>query len=440
MDEERPDKERYARGERRSDPRFVSRLTKSTFALILAGGRGTRLQQLTDWRAKPAVPFGGKYRIIDFALSNCVNSDVRRIAVATQYMSHSLIQHLQRGWNFLDGRFGEFIEILPASQQTPNGSWYRGTADAAFQNLSVLRRNRPAYVLVLAGDHVYKMDYGRMLGLHVRSRADVTVACVEVPLDQASAFGVLGVDADDRVVRFDEKPASPAPLPDNPQFALASMGIYVFDAELLDRLLVGDALNPASSRDFGKDILPHCVPRHRVMAHRFEHSCVNMPAEGKAYWRDVGTIDAYWEANLELTKVAPELNLYDRDWPVWTYQEQLPPAKFVFDEEGRRGMAVDSLVSGGCIVSGATVRRSMLFSGVRVHSHARIEDCVILPDVEIGRHATLRRCVVDKNVRIPQGLTVGVDPEEDRRRFHVSPGGVTLITPEMLGQLVLRQP
>jgi glucose-1-phosphate adenylyltransferase len=430
----------YCPQRERGDPRFVSALTRSTFALVLAGGRGTRLHQLTDWRAKPAVPFGGKFRIIDFTLSNCVNSGVRRIAVATQYMSHSLIQHLQRGWSFLDGRFHEFIEILPASQQTPGASWYAGTADAVFQNLNILRRNHPAYVLILSGDHVYKMDYGRMLAFHASRRAELTVACVAVPLEAASAFGVAGVDDEDRIVRFAEKPRHPDAMPDDPRHALASMGVYVFNAGLLDALLVRDAEDPHSSRDFGKDILPHCVRHHRVLAHRFADSCVNVEVDGRPYWRDVGTIDAYWEANMELTKVSPQLNLYDRDWPIWTYQEQLPPAKFVFDDDGRRGMAVDSLVADGVIVSGGEVRRSLLFAGVRVNSFASVEDAVLLPEVEVGRHARLARCVIDKKTRIPDGMTVGLDADADRRRFHVSAGGVTLVTPEMLGQQVFRQP
>lgn len=430
----------YCPQKERGDPRFVSALTRNTFAMILAGGRGSRLHQLTDWRAKPAVPFGGKFRIIDFTLSNCVNSGVRRIAVATQYMSHSLIQHLQRGWSFLDGRFHEFVEILPASQQSPGGLWYQGTADAVFQNLSILRRNHPAFVMVLSGDHVYKMDYGRMLAAHVSSKADVTVACVEVPVGQASAFGIMGVDAEGRVVRFVEKPEHPDPIPGRPELALASMGVYVFNAALLDSLLETDAEHADSSHDFGKDIIPGCIDHHRVMAHRFADSCVNTPSDGKPYWRDVGTLDAYWEANMELTKVSPELNLYDQLWPIWTYQEQLPPAKFVFDDDGRRGMAVDSLVADGVVISGALVRRSLLFGGARVNSFASVEDSVLLPEVRIGRKAMLRRCIVDKRAQVPEGLVVGFDPEQDRMRFHVSPGGVTLITPEMLGQKVFRQP
>lgn len=422
-------------GQRESaDPRFVSALTKSTFAVLLAGGRGSRLHQLTDWRAKPAVPFGGKFRIIDFTLSNCVNSGVRRVAVATQYKAHSLIRHLQRGWSFLDGRFDEFIDIVPAAQQISEDAWYQGTADAVFQNLNIIRREAPDYVLILSGDHVYKMDYGRMLAQHVSRKADLSVACIEVPIAEANQFGVMSADENGRIQRFAEKPASPEPMPGNPSVALASMGIYVFNAAFLFEQLVRDAQERDTSHDFGKDIIPYCVSRYRVFAHRFAESCVGMEPGAKPYWRDVGTIDAYWEANMELTKVTPELNMYDRDWPIWTYQEQLPPAKFVFDDEERRGSAVDSLVSGGNIISGATVRRSLLFSGVRANSYSVIEDSVVLPDVEIGRHAMLKRCVVDKGVTIPEGMQVGVDPESDRRRFHVTERGVTLITPEMLGQ------
>jgi glucose-1-phosphate adenylyltransferase len=416
------------------DPRFVSQLTRNTFALILAGGRGSRLRQLTDWRAKPAVPFAGKFRIIDFTLSNCVNSGIRRIAVATQYKAHSLIQHLQRGWSFLDGRFHEFIEILPAQQQVEE-SWYQGTADAVFQNLDIVRRNHTPYTMILSGDHIYKMDYGKMLAFHVMTQADLTVACIEVPLDDARGFGVMGVDEESRVVSFVEKPDNPAPIPGRNDVALASMGIYVFNSQFLFEQLIRDADDPRSSHDFGKDIIPHIMPRYRVFAHRFSDSCVG--EAGKApYWRDVGTVDAFWEANMELTKVTPELNLYDDVWPIWTYQQQLPPAKFVFDDDNRRGVAIDSMVSGGCIISGATLRRSLLFSSVRVNSFSLVEDSVILPEVEIGRHAVLKRVVVDKRCVIPEGMVVGVDHEADRQRFHVTEKGVTLITPEMLGQKV----
>jgi glucose-1-phosphate adenylyltransferase len=413
--------------------RFVSQLTKQSFALVLAGGRGTRLMQLTDERAKPAVPFAGKFRIIDFTLSNCVNSGIRRIGVLTQYKSHSLIRHIQRGWSFLDGRFDEFIQLLPAQQQVVE-SWYRGTADAVFQNLGVLRRHVPDHVLVLAGDHVYKMDYGKMLAFHFNCKADMTVGCVEVPLLDASALGVMAVNEEGRVVAFVEKPARPPPIQDNPDRALASMGVYVFNAEFLYEQVARDADDPRSSHDFGKDVIPYIVPRYRVYAHRFADSCVGMQPDNLPYWRDVGTVDAYWEANMELTKVVPELNLYDEEWPIWTYQEQLPPAKFVFDDEGRRGMAVDSLVSGGDIVSGAVVRRSLLFSDVRVESHSLVEDSVVLPQVRIGSRVVLKRVVVDRDCRIPDATTIGVDTEADRKRFHVTERGVTLVTPPMLGK------
>jgi glucose-1-phosphate adenylyltransferase len=417
------------------DVRFVSQLTRSTYALILAGGRGSRLMQLTDWRAKPGVPFGGKFRIIDFPLSNCVNSGIRRIGVATQYKSHSLIRHIQRGWSFMDGRLKEFIDLLPASQRITEEQWYQGTADAVYQNLDILKSNDPEYVLILAGDHVYKMDYGRMLAYHFSRQADMTVACIEVPLEDARGFGVMGVDEDMRVRAFVEKPPQPPCIPGQPDRALASMGIYIFNAKFLYEQVTRDADEPRSSHDFGKDIIPHLVPRYRVFAHRFQDSCVGMNDE-RPYWRDVGTVDAYWEANLDLISVSPLLNLYDQVWPIWTYQEQLPPAKFVFDDEGRRGMALDSLVSGGCIISGSTVRRSLLFSNVRVHSFCDIEDSVILPDVTMHRHVRLRRVIVDKGATLPEGFTAGFDAEEDRRRFHVTARGVTLITPDMLGQKV----
>ncbi|MCL2346416.1 MAG: glucose-1-phosphate adenylyltransferase [Desulfobulbus sp.] len=412
--------------------RFISLATRNTFAMILAGGRGTRLKQLTDFRAKPAVPFAGKFRIIDFTLSNCVNSGIRKIGVATQYKAHSLIRHIQRGWSFLDGRFDEFIQLLPAQQQIDETQWYQGTADAVFQNLHFLDRYRSQYVLIVAGDHIYKMDYGRMLASHIEHEADMSVACIDVPLSEAREFGVMGVDGDDRIVTFVEKPENPPPMPDQPERALASMGVYIFNTQFLLDQLARDAATPGSSRDFGKDIIPHIVPRHRVYAHRFADSCVGNTET--PYWRDVGTIDAYWEANMEMTKVTPELNLYDRDWPIWTYQEQLPPAKFVFDDDDRRGEAIDSMVSGGCIISGAQVKRSLLFSSVHVHSWSSISDAVILPYVNVGRHVTLRRCVIDKSVWIPDGMRIGVDLEEDRQRFHVSPGGIVLVTPEMLGQ------
>ena len=421
-------------GRSRIGRRIFGLLARDTYALVLAGGRGSRLRELTEWRCKPAVPFGGKYRIIDFTLSNCVNSGVRRIGVATQYKSQSLIQHLQRGWSFLDGRIGEHVDILPAQQQVAE-SWYSGTADAVFQNLNVLRRDGCRYVLVLSGDHVYKMDYARLLEEHAARDADATVVCVEVPLADARNFGVLSVDESGRIVGFEEKPAAPRPMPGAPDRALVSMGVYVFNAPFLYEQVMRDADDPRSSHDFGKDVIPHIVRRYRVHTHRFAESCVDMP-RGEPYWRDVGTLDAYWEANMELAKVTPDLNLYDRDWPVWTYQEQLPPAKFVFDSDSRRGSAVDSIVSGGCIVSGASVRRSVLFSNVRVLDGALVEDCVVLPDVVVGPGVRVRRAIVDRHCRLDAGMEAGAVPEEDSKRFRVTEKGLTLVTPEMLGQPV----
>jgi glucose-1-phosphate adenylyltransferase len=416
------------------DRSTMAQLARQTVAVVLAGGRGSRLGPLTAGRAKPAVPFGGKFRIIDFALSNCINSGIRRIGVATQYHSHGLINHVQKGWSFLDGRFNEFIELLPA-QQSHNYDWYKGTADAVYQNLEVLRRHAPRYVLVLAGDHIYKMDYACMLYEHLDRDADMTVGCVEVPLEEASGqLGVMEVDKAFRVIGFEEKPERPRALPGKPGQALGSMGIYVFNAEFLYDELVDDALNEESGHDFGHDLIPKLLRNDaRVFAHRLQDSCAQL-AEGRPYWRDVGTVDAFWEANIELTRVSPALNLYDDAWPIWTFQEQLPPAKFVFDEEGRRGAAIDSMVSGGCIVSGSTLRNSLLFSRVRIHSYCTINEAVLLPEVEVGRGAILNRVVVDQGTRIPPGLRAGVDPDEDRKRFHVTEKGVTLITPAMLGQ------
>jgi glucose-1-phosphate adenylyltransferase len=423
----------------KSDPLFLrsgGELTRATYAVVLAGGRGKRLHELTDWRSKPAVPFAGKFRIVDFALSNCVNSGVRRIGVATQYKAQSLIGHLQRGWSFMQGRFNEYVDILPAQQQVQE-AWYRGTADAVFQNLDIIRSTGCDYVLVLSGDQVYKMDYGKLLADHVASSADMTVGCIEVPLAEASGFGVIGRGAERRIVSFTEKPKNPTPIPDRATHALASMGIYAFNSKFLYEQLTRDADDSASSHDFGKDLIPYAVPRYKVMAHRFASSCVGMQ-NGIAYWRDVGTLDAYWEANIELAKVTPELNLYDKSWPIWTYQDQLPPAKFVFDDEGRRGMTVDSLVSAGCVISGATIRRSLIFSNVHVHSFANVEDSVILPDVDIGRSAVLKHVIVDRGCNIPPGLVVGENHDDDRRRYRVTEKGITLITPDMLGQPVHR--
>lgn len=409
--------------------RFVSRLTKKTLALIMAGGRGSRLEQITDWRAKPAVPFGGKFRIIDFPLSNCVNSGIRQIGVLTQYKSHSLILHVQKGWSFLRGEFGEFVEILPAQQRIQE-SWYAGTADAIYQNIDIIRNHKPDYVLILAGDHIYKMDYGPMIAAHVDTGSDLTVGCVEVTKEEAKAYGVMAVDEAGTIVRFAEKPQDPETVPGKDDTALASMGIYVFNAELLYQLLINDADQHESSHDFGKDIIPKVIENNKAHAFAFRD-----PVNDKsAYWRDVGTVEAFWKANLELTRVVPELNLYDDEWPIWTYQEQLPPAKFVFDDDDRRGMAVDSLVSGGCVISGSTIRHSLLFSNVRVNSYCEIDDSVILPEVKIGRHSKIKKAVVDKGCKVPPETLIGYDLEMDKKNFTVTPNGVVLVTPEMLGQ------
>ncbi|NOZ36691.1 MAG: glucose-1-phosphate adenylyltransferase [Gammaproteobacteria bacterium] len=410
-------------------PRFVSRLTRDTLALIMAGGRGSRLKDLTHWRAKPAVPFGGKFRIIDFPLSNCINSGIRRTGVLTQYKAHSLLTHIQKAWGHLRGEFGEFVELLPAQQRIA-ASWYAGTADAIYQNLDIIRSHSPKYVLILAGDHVYKMDYGEMLASHVENQADITVGCIEVPLEQASAFGVMGVAQDSRIQNFTEKPDTPTPMPGNENMALCSMGIYVFNTEFLFEQLIKDADTPQSSHDFGKDIIPAVIERYRAYAYPFRD-----PENNKqAYWRDVGTVDAFWDANMELVSVTPELNLYDENWPIWTYQEQLPPAKFIFDDEDRRGMAVDSMVSGGCIISGAKVHHSLLFSNVCVESYSSLTETVVLPNVVIGEHCQISKAIIDKGCKVPKGTLIGQDPEHDRERFHISPGGVVLVTPEMLGQ------
>lgn len=408
--------------------RFISRLTRDTLALILAGGRGSRLANLTEWRAKPAVPFGGKFRIIDFPLSNCINSGIRRIGVITQYKAHSLIRHIQQGWGFLRGEFGEYVELLPA-QQRVDASWYAGTADAVYQNLDIIRLHDPEYVLILAGDHIYKMDYGSMIAYHVEHGADMTVGCMEVPLDDARAFGVMSVDTASKVIKFTEKPQNPEPLPDRAGMALASMGIYIFNTKFLYEQLIKDADKKDSSHDFGKDIIPAIIEKYRVLAYPFRDVQNNV----QAYWRDVGTVDAFWQANMELIGITPDLNLYDEEWPIWTYQEQLPPAKFIFDDEERRGMAVDSMVSGGCIISGATVRHSLLFSNVHVHSYSTVKDCVVLPSVEIGENCHLTKVIVDKGCRLPAGTVIGADLNEDAKRYHVTPNGVVLVTPEMLG-------
>tara|TARA_R110002110_G_scaffold213154_3_gene426303 strand:- start:37058 stop:38326 length:1269 start_codon:yes stop_codon:yes gene_type:complete len=409
--------------------RFVSAMTRDTLALILAGGRGSRLGGLTTERAKPAVPFGGNMRIIDFALSNCVNSGVRRIGVLTQYKAHSLIRHLSLGWGYMRGELGEFVELLPAQQRT-DGGWYSGTADAVFQNIDIIHAHDPRFVLILGGDHIYKMDYGALLATHVENQADVTVACMEVPLADASAFGVMEIDPDGRVRGFEEKPAMPQGMPQQPDYALASMGIYVFTVDYLLDCLRRDNLDEKSGHDFGKDILPRAVHQDRVYASPFRD-----PKTGaRAYWRDVGTLDSYWSANMELIGVVPELDLFDTQWPIRTHQIQAPPAKFVFDDEGRRGMAVDSMVANGCIVSGALVRHSVLFSQVRVEESTRVTDSVLLPRVVIGPDCQIHKAVIETGCQLAAGTVIGFDPEQDRRRFEVSPGGVTLVTPEMLQQ------
>ena len=410
-------------------------LTRQTMAFVLAGGRGTRLHELTDKRAKPAVFFGGKSRIIDFALSNAVNSGIRRIGVATQYNAHSLIRHLQRGWNFFRAERNESLDILPASQRMDENTWYLGTADAVTQNIEIIRSHGPEYIVVLAGDHIYKMDYGLMLRQHVDSRADVTVGCIEVPRLQASAFGVMHVDEANRIVGFVEKPPDPPAIPGRPDEALASMGIYVFDTAFLVELLRIDAADPNSSHDFGKDIIPRVVRDGTAYAHRFSESCVMTGGEREPYWRDVGTIDSFWQANIDLTELDPSLDLYSHDWPIWTYSELTPPAKFVHDTEGRRGSAVFSMISGGCIVSGAQVAHSMLFTGVHCHSWSILERVVALPYCQIGRGARLRNVVLDRGVIVPEGLVAGEEPERDRQRFRVTDSGVTLITQPMIDRL-----
>jgi glucose-1-phosphate adenylyltransferase len=415
-------------------PLARSHLPRRTLALVLAGGRGSRLGPLTDRRAKPAVYFGGKFRIVDFALSNCLNSNIRRIGVLTQYKSHSLLRHLQRGWAFMKAEMNEFIDLLPAQQRVDETSWYRGTADAVFQNLDIIRAHAPDYVLVLAGDHVYKMDYGRMLAHHVNQGAEVTVGCIKVPLVEASAFGVMGVNASGRITSFVEKPAQPPAMPGRPDMALASMGIYCFNAGYLYNALERDLADAASAHDFGRDLIPAAVAQGVACALPFSEACVMAQGDPGPYWRDVGTVDAYWEANIDLTATQPALNLYDTQWPVWTYQPQLPPAKFVHNEHDRRGLAIESMVSGGCIVSGALFR-SLLFSEVRVHSYTHIHWSVLLPEVEVGRRARLTRCVIDRGCRIPEGMVIGEDAAADAARFFRTEQGVTLVTAAMLARL-----
>lgn len=412
---------------RASSGRYVSRLTSGTLAVIMAGGRGERLKALTDHRCKPATPFGGKFRIIDFVLSNCVNSGIRQICLLTQYKAQSLIQHVQLGWGYLRGEFGEFVEIIPAQQQIGQ-HWYRGTADSVFQNLDLIRAHRPTHVLVLAGDHIYKMDYGPMIAYHVEKGADITVGVVQVPRERARDFGVMTTTEWNRIVKFAEKPVNPDPIPGRDDVARASMGIYVFNVRLLEKLLVADTENPGSAHDFGRNIIPAGIEKLQVFAYPFQ----DVRTRAQSYWRDVGNVDAYYEANMELVHVNPELNIYDQQWPIWTYQLQQPPAKFILDQDGRRGMAVNSMVSGGCIISGAYVGQSLLFSNVRVEERSHIERSVILPDVEIGQGCVIRGAILDEGCEIPDGTSIGVDRAADAQRFHVSEQGVVLVTPDML--------
>lgn len=411
------------------EPKHVNELTRSTLVLILAGGEGSRLRHLTSWRAKPAVPFGGKYRIIDFPLSNCINSGLRRIGVLTQYRAHSLIRHLQRAWSFMRNEIGEFVEILPAQQRTSERQWYQGTADALYQNIDIINRHHADYVMVLGGDHVYTMDYSKMLVHHVQNKADFTVGCIEVPKNEAREFGVMSIDENMRITKFTEKPDEPECMPNQPDTALASMGIYVFSTKVLYKILTNDASNLTSSHDFGRDIVPSNIHECCAVAYPFRND------DGTpAYWRDVGNVDSYWEANIELCGVEPELNLYNRYWPIWTYQTQHPPAKFVFDDDDRRGMAIDSLVSAGCILSGAKVKRSIIFFATTIGSRSQVKDSVILPKVAIGDNCRITRAIIDKGCVIEDGMVIGENLEEDAKKFYVTNKGVVLITPEMLGQ------
>jgi glucose-1-phosphate adenylyltransferase len=415
--------------------RYISNLTKDTYALILAGGRGSRLYELTDWRAKPATYFGGKFRIVDFPLSNCINSGVRKVGIATQYKSHSLIRHVNRGWGHFKKELGESIEILPASQRKGN-NWYLGTADAVFQNIDIIRQENPKYVMILSGDHVYRMDYGPLLATHLSTGADMTVCCIEVPTEEAAgSFGVMTVDEKNQVCRFDEKPAVPSQVPGKPGQTLASMGNYVFNTEFLLDQLAKDAAEDSSSGDFGNDIIPKIIESHKVYAFPFK----DPDSDRQPYWRDVGTLDSFWQANMELVEPEPQLDMYDKNWPIWTYQEQTAPAKFVFDEDGRRGSAVDSTVSGGVVVSGSTVKRSLLFSQVRVNSFCEIDQAVILPDSCIGRNVKIKKAIIDRGCDIPAGLEIGIDHDFDRANgFRVTEQGVVLVTPDMLKALGLK--
>lgn len=413
-----------------SHPEYsIRQLARDTVALILAGGRGARLHHMTEWRAKPAVPFGGKFRIIDFPLSNCINSGIRKIGILTQYKADPLIKHIQQGWGFLRGEFGEFINLMPAQQTAQGGSWYQGTADAIYQNIDMLSSHNSKHVLILAGDHIYKMDYARMLADHAEQKADLTIGCLEVSLEEAKGFGVMHIDEQRYVKDFIEKPSHPPSMPGNPDMALVSMGIYIFSTDFLIDQLIKDAATKNSSRDFGCDVIPAIIADYTVNAYPF------LNLQGKqSYWRDVGTLDAYWSTNMELVSINPKLNIYDKTWPIWTYQAQTPPAKFVFDSNDRRGQAIDSMVSGGCIISGATVKRSLIFSNVKINSYAQITDSIILPEAEIGRHCRINKAIIEKGCKVQQNTVIGENHAEDAKKFYISAGGVVLVTPEMLGQ------
>lgn len=419
-----------------STDRHISSLTKDTYALVLAGGRGSRLFELTNFRAKPAVYFGGKFRIIDFPLSNCINSGINRVGVATQYKSHSLIRHINRGWGSFKANLSEFVEILPASQRHGD-DWYMGTADAVYQNMDIILAEKPKYILILSGDHVYRMDYGPLIAKHVDNNADMTVCCLEVPTEEAAgSFGVMTVNENNQVVAFNEKPANPNEIPNKPGQCLASMGNYLFNTDFLFEHLLKDHSNEESTRDFGHDIIPSIIKNNNVFAYAFK----DPDSENQPYWRDVGTLDSFWEANMELVAPKPQLDLYDRDWPIWTYQQQLPPAKFIFDNEERRGMAVDSTVSGGCIISGSTIRKSLLYSSVHTHSYSLIEESVLLHGSDVGEYCKLKRVIVDSNSHIPAGLTIGYDKEQDLANgFRVTDKGITLVTSDMLKALAKRE-
>ncbi len=414
------------------DNKSHQRLTNRSLAFVLAGGRGSRLKELTDTRAKPAVYFGGKTRIIDFALSNAYNSGIRKMAVATQYKSHSLVRHLQRGWSFFRAERNEYLDIIPASQQIDETNWYKGTADAVRQNINIIDSYDIEYIIILAGDHIYKMDYSLMLEEHVRTGANVTIGCLTVPREEASAFGVMAIDETQKITDFLEKPSDPPSIPGDDAHSLASMGIYVFDWKFLRNELLTDSDDDSSSHDFGNDIIPSIVAAGKAQAHLFSDSCVQVGLEKEHYWRDVGTIDAFWQANIDLTKFEPSLDLYDRSWPIWTYSEQVPPAKFIHDEDDRRGLAVSSLISGNCIISGTEIRNSLLFTGVRTRSYSMLEYVVILPYAEVGRNVSLKNCVIDSGVQIPEGLVVGEDADEDKKWFRRTDKGVVLITQDML--------